>query len=57
MKRFFLVLLSVLALVAFVLPVAVAGAELPGATCNRGTATAHAHIPAGVPGHEHVPCG
>ena len=57
MKRFLLVLATVLALVAFVLPASVARAELPGATCNAGTMTAHMSIPEGVPGHEHVPCG
>jgi hypothetical protein len=29
--------------------------ELPVAACNEGTHNAHMNIPAGTPGHPHVP--
>ncbi|MDQ3866755.1 MAG: hypothetical protein M3304_07985 [Actinomycetota bacterium] len=61
MKRFLLVLATVLALAAWALPATAARAELPDATCNTGTATAHSSIPMIAPGnevaHASVPCG
>ncbi|MDQ3866265.1 MAG: hypothetical protein M3304_05500 [Actinomycetota bacterium] len=61
MKRILLVLAAVLALVALVLPATAARAELPDATCNTGTMTAHLSIPMVAPGNEvahvSVPCG
>ncbi len=61
MRRFLLILATVLALVALVLPGSVARAELPDATCNTGKMTAHLSIPMIAPGnevaHTSVPCG
>ena len=61
MKRFLLVLATVLALVVWALPATAARAELNDASCNAGTETAHSSIPTIAPGNEiahgSVPCG
>ena len=46
---------GLLLVIALAVSPAVAGSAPSPRACNHGTENAHAKIPAGVPGHEHVP--
>jgi len=54
MRRLLLLVGLVLATAVAALP-AVAGAAPSPNACNQGTMNAHMKMPAGVPGHHHVP--
>ena len=47
--------LTVTLTLAVVLFAGTASASPSSSACNQGTQTAHASIPEGVPGHDHVP--